>query len=95
MKIIENKYSNNTFENIKHIDEYNNEFWYARELQKILEYKDWGIFKKQYIKQLFLLKIVFQLKKIGLLKSTSQLKLVKEKKKLLKIINYQGISAIW
>ena len=37
---------------------------------------------------------MFQTKKIGLLKSTSQLKLVKEKKKLLKIINYQGISAI-
>ena len=32
--------TNSIFENIKHIDEYNNEFWYARELQKILEYKD-------------------------------------------------------
>lgn len=46
MKIIEKKYSNNTFENIKHIDEYENEYWYARELQKVLEYKDWRNFQK-------------------------------------------------
>jgi len=38
--------------------------------------------------------IVFQVKKIGLLRSTSQSKLVKEKKKLLKIINYQDIFVI-
>ena len=31
---------------IKHIDEYGNEFWYARELQKVLEYKDWRNFLK-------------------------------------------------
>lgn len=41
MKKIENRYTNNIFENIKHIDEYGNEYWYARELSKILEYKDW------------------------------------------------------
>ena len=46
MKIIEKKYSNNTFENIKHIDDYGNEYWYARELQKVLEYKDWRNFQK-------------------------------------------------
>ncbi len=46
MKKIENKYSNNTFENIKHIDDYGNEYWYARELQKVLEYKDWRNFQK-------------------------------------------------
>ena len=45
MKIIENKYSNNTFEDIKHIDDYGNEYWYARELQKVLEYKEWRNFK--------------------------------------------------
>ena len=44
MKKIENKYSNNIFENIKHIDEYRNEYWYARELSKVLEYKDWRNF---------------------------------------------------
>jgi len=32
MKIINNNYTNNTFENIKHIDEYGNEYWFAREL---------------------------------------------------------------
>ena len=46
MNEIEVKYNNSIFENIKHIDEYGNEFWYARELQKVLEYKDWRNFKK-------------------------------------------------
>lgn len=46
MKEIENKYNNNIFEIIKHIDEYDNEFWLARELQKVLEYKDWRNFQK-------------------------------------------------
>ena len=30
-------YSQQTFENIKHIDENGTEFWYARELQTALE----------------------------------------------------------
>ena len=46
MQEIENKNTNSIFENIKHIDEYNNEFWYARELQKVLEYKEWRNFQK-------------------------------------------------
>ena len=46
MKSVDNKYTNNTFENIKHIDDYENEYWYARELQKVLEYKDWRNFQK-------------------------------------------------
>lgn len=40
------KYNNNVFENIKHIDEFGNEYWYARELQKVLEYKEWRNFSK-------------------------------------------------
>jgi len=36
--------NNNTFDNIKHIDEYGNEYWYARELMKVLEYKKWDKF---------------------------------------------------
>ena len=36
---IEN-YNNKTFEDIKHIDEYGTEYWYARELMKVLSYKD-------------------------------------------------------
>ena len=29
------------FESIKHIDEDGSEYWFARELQKILGYKEW------------------------------------------------------
>ena len=46
MKKIGSRYTNNIFENIKHIDEYGNEYWYARELSKVLEYKDWRNFLK-------------------------------------------------
>ena len=38
------EYSEATFEDIKHVDEDGNEFWYARELQKVLEYKEWRNF---------------------------------------------------
>lgn len=33
-----------TFEDIKHIDENGNEYWCARELQKVLGYKEWRLF---------------------------------------------------
>lgn len=46
MKKIGDKYTNNTFENIKHIDKHGNEYWYARELSKVLEYRDWRNFLK-------------------------------------------------
>ena len=39
------KYNETIFENIKHIDNEGNEFWYARELQEILGYKEWRKFK--------------------------------------------------
>mgnify|MGYP004492768041 FL=1 len=35
MKKIGVRYTNNIFENIKHIDVYGNEYWYARELSKV------------------------------------------------------------
>ena len=42
--------NNKTFEDIKHIDENGVEFWYARELQKVLNYSEWrkfeGVIKK-------------------------------------------------
>lgn len=41
-KIIE--YNESTFESIKHIDEYGNEYWCARELMKTLGYKEWRCF---------------------------------------------------
>ena len=39
------EYNEKIFENIKHIDEYENEYWEARELQKVLEYKEWRNFE--------------------------------------------------
>lgn len=39
------KTSKSVFESIKHIDEDGNEYWYARELQKVLEYSKWQKFK--------------------------------------------------
>ena len=41
-----NDYTSNIFENIKNIDQYGEEYWYARELSKVLEYKDWRNFLK-------------------------------------------------
>ena len=38
-------YNNKTFEDIKHIDENGIEFWYARELQSVLNYKEWRKFE--------------------------------------------------
>ncbi len=38
------KNTENTFEKIKHIDENGVEYWYARELMKVLNYKDWRYF---------------------------------------------------
>lgn len=38
--------SKNIFENIKHIDEFGHEFWYARELIPLLEYKKWQKFRE-------------------------------------------------
>lgn len=39
-------YTEKIFEEIKHIDENGDEFWYARELMGILEYLKWGNFIK-------------------------------------------------
>jgi len=43
MSNIEN-YNEKVFEKIKNVNEYGSEFWYARELSKILEYKRWDKF---------------------------------------------------
>ena len=40
------KYKNSIFESIKKINEYSQEFWYARDLQQVLEYTKWDNFKK-------------------------------------------------
>ena len=48
MKKIGNKndYTNSIFENIKSIDDYGQEYWYARELSSVLDYSDWRNFLK-------------------------------------------------
>ena len=39
------RYSDQTFEEIKHIDEGGSEFWFARELQIVLDYSEWRNFE--------------------------------------------------
>ena len=46
------KYSEETFESIKHINEYGEEYWLARELQPILEYARWEKSHRQSKKSL-------------------------------------------
>lgn len=46
----ENNYTESLFESIKHINEYGQEFWYARDLQIALEYKEWRNFYKVILK---------------------------------------------
>jgi len=43
-EIVDNTINNNTFESIKHIDDNGNEYWEARELMIVLEYKRWDKF---------------------------------------------------
>lgn len=38
------RYGEQTFESIKHINEYGQEFWFARDLQSVLEYTEWRNF---------------------------------------------------
>ena len=49
-KIVKINDTTKLFEDIKHIDEFGVEYWYARELQKVLGYKEWrkfeGVIKK-------------------------------------------------
>ena len=40
------EYTEKIFDDIKHIDDDSNEYWLARELQKVLEYRDWRNFNK-------------------------------------------------
>ena len=39
------EYTEKMFDDIKHIDEFGNEYWLARELQSILQYAEWRRFK--------------------------------------------------
>lgn len=44
------EYTEKVFENIKHFDENENEYWNARELMLVLEYKEWRKFEHVIIK---------------------------------------------
>ncbi len=44
------KYTEQTFESIKHVNEYGQEFWKARELLKVLGYNEYRFFKKVILK---------------------------------------------
>ncbi len=43
-------YSEKTFEEIKHVNEYGQEYWLARELQRVLEYSDYRNFELSIFK---------------------------------------------
>lgn len=43
-EVEKSSYTESLFESIKHINEYGEEYWYARELQIALEYKQWRRF---------------------------------------------------
>lgn len=45
------EYIEKVFEDIKHIDEFGNEYWLVRELQKVLEYTQWEDLKMLLINQ--------------------------------------------
>ena len=40
------KINETIFESIRHVDDEGNEYWYARELQQILGYKEWSCYRK-------------------------------------------------
>ena len=40
------RHDESVFEDVKHINEYGQEFWYARDLQKVLGYTEWRNFLK-------------------------------------------------
>ena len=44
------KINETIFESIRHVDDEGNEYWYARELQKVLQYNKWENFKKVILK---------------------------------------------
>ncbi len=39
------KYNESIFESIKHFDDYGHEYWYGRELMKVLDYSKWSNFE--------------------------------------------------
>ena len=84
MEITTNRYNENIFESIKHIDEYGNEYWFARELQKVLEYKDWRNFKKVIDKAILSAKTSVSIEKDWIVEVNKPIKTGKGKEEVIK-----------
>ena len=84
MKKIEDRYTNNIFENIKHMDEYGNEYWYARELSKVLEYKDWRNFQKVIDKEVLSANNIFSSEEDWVVEINKPIKTGKGKEEIIK-----------
>ncbi|MEE0740760.1 MAG: hypothetical protein U0M21_00500 [Emergencia sp.] len=55
---IENS-TNTIFDSIKHYDSNGSEYWFARELQSVLEYKEWRNFEKVILNHICLFDYLF------------------------------------
>ena len=86
MKITET-YNEKIFEDIKHIDEDGNEYWYARELQKALNYVDWRNFKKTIDKAIVSAKNAISDKKVWVVEFNRPIKTGKGKEEI--IVDYK------
>lgn len=84
MEMTTNRYNENIFESIKHIDEYGNEYWLARELQKVLEYKDWRNFKKVIDKAILSAKTSVSIEKDWIVEVNKPIKTGKGKEEVIK-----------
>ncbi len=84
----------NTFEDIKHINEYGVEYWYARELMQTLEYSKWSNFEKVIDKAKNACKLSNNKVEDHFADVGKTIKCLKELQKQLMIINYQGMLAI-
>ena len=84
MEMTTNRYNENIFESIKHIDEYGNEYWLARELQKVLEYKDWRNFKKVIDKAILSAKNSVSIEKDWIVEVNKPIKTGKGKEEVIK-----------
>ena len=66
------EYTEKMFEDIKHFDEDGNEYWLARELQRVLKYKNWRNFNRVIDTAIISANISYPNEIIGVLKSTPQ-----------------------
>ena len=84
IKINNNKYADSIFESIKHLDEYGNEYWFARELQKVLDYKDWRNFEKVIDKAIVSAKNSFSSREDWIVEVNKPIKTGKGKQEIIK-----------